>query len=396
MMDKAYDVAIIGAGIAGLSHAWMAAERGLKVLLLERSNVAQGASVRNFGMIWPIGQPAGVQRDLAMHSRSIWLSLAERSNVWVNPCGSLHVAHRGDELEVLEEFVTQSPMSDIEVELLTPQEALKKSPAINPVGLRGAMWSPSELCVHPTLAIAELTRWVQSNRSVNFQANTQICCIEDHVLRSSDGARWEADRILICSGFDFQTLLPNYFSAQPLRICKLQMMRTLSQPSSWELGTNLASGLTLRHYASFANCKAIDALKRRISIETPELDQLGIHVMMSQNSAGEVVLGDSHQYDDSMPIFDDSKIDELIIRELQRQFVLPSWNIVNRWHGVYAKHRELPVLEAEPNPRIHVCVAFGGAGMTLAFGLADRFWTKLTDRSLSWLTNPWSSECASN
>ena len=139
---------------------------------------------------------------------------------------------------------------------------------------------------------------------------------------------------------------------------------------------HIASGLTLRHYNSFAVCPSLAALKQRVARETPELDRFGIHVMASTFNNGDILLGDSHEYDADISPFDKAEIDELMLRELRKIIRLDDWTIHERWHGIYGKSSEHPAIECELDEGVHACLGTGGAGMTMAFGLADRAWQR--------------------
>src|SRR5262245_39780001 len=108
-MENRADVVIVGAGILGLAHAYEAARRGLRVLVFERNLSASGASVRNFGMIWPVGQPPGLAYETALRSRARWLEVLEDSRLPYWPDGSLHVVYRDDEADVAREFAEIAP-----------------------------------------------------------------------------------------------------------------------------------------------------------------------------------------------------------------------------------------------------------------------------------------------
>lgn len=75
------DLLVVGGGIIGLSIAYFAAERGLRVQLIEAGQLAGGASGANAGGIWPNDQgPAHTTgfQQLAFLSRDWWARLAVR------------------------------------------------------------------------------------------------------------------------------------------------------------------------------------------------------------------------------------------------------------------------------------------------------------------------------
>ncbi len=368
--DTHVDVAIVGAGIVGLAHALAAAQRGWRVAVFERHPYAVGASIRNFGMIWPIGQPQGSLLARALRSRQIWLAVAEQARIPLETCGSLHVARRPDELAVLEEFVATRQEAGYDIRLLSPEETLQKSPAVVPEGLLGSLWSATEMTVDPRQAIRQLPKYLTEQYGVTFHFGQVVTEINaPHLL--AGGKRWQADHILVCSGADFETLYPQIFAESGITKVKLQMMRTAPQPDGFRIGPSLCGGLTLTHYGAFAHCSSLGALKDRIQAETPHFPEWGIHVMVSQNEQGELTIGDSHEYGPNPEPFDRAFINQYILDYLKTFVQVPDFHIAEFWNGVYPKISGQTEFVHSPESGVQIINALSGAGMTLSFGLAQ-------------------------
>ena len=64
-------MAAVGDGVAGTGAALAVSERGESVGPFERCPRARGAGVGNFGVIRPVGRPAGELRRLALRGREL-------------------------------------------------------------------------------------------------------------------------------------------------------------------------------------------------------------------------------------------------------------------------------------------------------------------------------------
>ena len=365
------DVAIVGAGILGLAHAYVAAKAGKSVIVIEKNPRAAGASVRNFGMVWPIGQPAGTMLELALRSRELWLEILHLAKLPYRETGSLHLAYMPDEATLTQEFAEIGPKLGYRCSWLKRCEVLERSQAVEPDGLSGALWSNTELTVDPRQIIPSLPLFLRERYQVQFFFGAAVTAIEPPILYSGNG-QWQAETVIVCSGDDFETLYPDHFAASGLTRCKLQMMRTAAQPDGWQLGPSLAAGLTLRFYPAFEVCATLPALRRRIAEETPEYDRWGIHALVSQTADGALTLGDSHEYGLSVDIFNKEEIDHLILRYTRQFLRAPDLSVAERWHGVYAKHPHKPLVVMQPNDGVRVVASPGGSGMTLSFGVAEQ------------------------
>lgn len=361
---------VIGAGIVGLAIARSLSEKGFTVTVFERNEKAVGASVRNFGMVWPIGQPAGKLYERALHSKAIWKQVCSESGLWYNEVGSLHLAYNDLEWEVLQQFA-EADKNVRPVAAITATEALQKSEAVNPINLKGALWSADEMIVESRVAIEKLPSYLNEKYGVVFHFNTAINNIQYPFVYAGK-QKWEADLIYVCSGPDLETLYREVIADNYFTKSKLQMMRLIMQPGNWRIGPSLCGGLSLIHYKGFQSAASLPALKSYYEENLPDYIKWGIHVMVSQNAEGELTIGDSHEYGLVFDPFDKAFINKLIVDYMKQFAVFKDWSMIQSWHGIYAKRTngETEFIYS-PENGVTIVNGLGGNGMTLSFGLAE-------------------------
>ncbi|MBL8900595.1 MAG: TIGR03364 family FAD-dependent oxidoreductase [Planctomycetes bacterium] len=369
-------VVVIGSGILGLAHALRARDEGFEVTLLERDERPLGASVRNFGTLWPIGCTFGVERDQALFGVQRWRELARAADFWIAESGSLSLAYREEAWSVLGEFAEARALGGAKLlhdfELLDPHAVARRWPAVETAGLRGALWSRAEAQVQPAQALAALLRYAIA-RGVDVTCGALVSRVEDRHVETSDGRRFDFDQLLIAAGADMRLLFPREIAAAGVQRCRLQMLRTVPQPPEFQLGAILVSDLTLCHYPAFRACPSVEALRERLMRELPRHLADGIHVIAAQHPDGTLTLGDSHEYGADFSPELASDVEERIL-EVLRSFVrIRELRIAARWEGIYLKStRGETQVVIRPRRNVTLVTAMGGLGMTLGFGLAER------------------------
>jgi D-hydroxyproline dehydrogenase subunit beta len=371
MQEQRADIAVVGGGIVGLSVALAAARRGRKVVLFERNDPAVGASVRNFGLVWPIGQPIGPTHDLALRSRGIWLEIIREAGLYHDPAGSLVLAREPDEETVLSEYLHQLGEANHGRRWLKPLEISKLSPAAITTRLRGGMFSPTEVTVDPREAIRTLPRWLAERHGVKLRLGHHVSCVAEGRVRTV-AEEWRVEQTFVCGGQDFESLFPEVFANSDLVRVKLQMLRTVAQPAGWRLGPALCGGLTMAHYESFRACPSLPKLRARLEAQFPFHLQHGIHLLVSQTRLGELTLGDSHHTAKTVDPFDREDIAAAIVTGIQELARFSKLEIAERWHGIYAKSPSGPWFVHRPLPGVTIVNGLGGGGMTLSFALAEK------------------------
>lgn len=365
---------IVGSGIVGLAHALAFAKRGFEVTVFERHSAPLGASVRNFGLFWPIGQELAMLQ-LIEKSKEIWNELIREAQIDTFASSSLILAYSKEEFDLMQEFYKKEAPQRGGISLLQPRELAREHLMVNQENLVGGLRSINEFSINPADAIFKIIDYLMRKYGVEFQFNTPISFVGSSYLASEDKS-WKSDTIVVCSGSELQILFPQLLREACLEQCHLQMMK-LKTKAFVQLGSVLCSGLSLLHYNSFSGYSDYSTLKRKFENEKSAYLRNGIHVMIAQNRQGEILVGDSHHYSNQPQHIIREDINNLILSYLKEFVNLPEYEVTEKWIGTYVSHPSKKFYFERAGSNVWISTGFGGAGMTLSFGQAENQVTQL-------------------
>ncbi len=371
------DVIVIGAGVLGTFHAYYAASRGYKTLLIERNMFPSDASTRNFGMvIQTIVEADSEWSAFARASREIYLSIQQECDIGVHASGSLYIASTDVERVVLEEFA-QAYGTAYNCSYLDAGEACYRYPFIQASYCKGALLSPGDLTLEPRRMLRQFITHITQKGLVEYLPQTLVVAVElsgqQCIVKDAKGNVYAADRVFVCNGAEYRTLFPEVFKTSELRVCKLQMMQTVVQPRV--LPHAILSGLSIRRYPAFKSCPSYRLLQEQPVDE--RMRNYGIHLLFKQAADGAVIIGDSHEYS----AFEDAnvgeeytncQINEAILQYGQQMIELPSWRVQTMWNGYYLMHPQSQVYTETIDNSIHIVTGIAGKGMSTGPAFAQK------------------------
>lgn len=207
------DVAVVGAGVTGLSLAFFLERAGADVLVLDRTGIAAGAS----GV-----QPGGVRQQwstevnvrLGAESIDFYADLDDELGRHVDArldrCGYLFVAHTGGALADMREAVALQNRLGVPSRIVDPAEAGALVPGLVPDSLAGAAWCGDDGYVDRPQAVVEA-----------FAQGIRIEIADVHALRPgwklhTSAGLVRARAVVAAAGADTRALLAPLGIAVPI------------------------------------------------------------------------------------------------------------------------------------------------------------------------------------
>jgi glycine/D-amino acid oxidase-like deaminating enzyme len=239
MNPNGCDFAVIGGGLVGATIARGLASEGLRVVVLDESDLALRASRGNFALVWVQGKGADMPRyaEWTRQSVSLWrdfcteIAAETGLDVSYEQPGGFHLALSEEELEYLRATRHVGRQSEgtpyPPCEIMSASEIRSHLPHVG-AEVVGGSYCPLDGHVN-ALRLFRAVHRAMIARGAEYRPNSRVTEIEfdgAFRLRLEDAGTIKADRLLLAAGLDNARLAPMVGLAAPVRSQRGQLLVT--------------------------------------------------------------------------------------------------------------------------------------------------------------------------
>jgi len=199
---KTPSVAVIGAGVAGLSTALRAAELGCEVTVIERDRPASGSSSRSAG-IFNISSTELLQVEVRVQTRELLDRFERENGLSLERIGYMRLAKDDSHVKMFEDVIALQRELGVEpAELVEPARLKEMIPHLHTEDLVGAIHNPDDGCMNGAELCAVLAARADALGATvleNAEVDGHESVAGRHRLRTAAGAV-EADVVVNAAG----------------------------------------------------------------------------------------------------------------------------------------------------------------------------------------------------
>jgi len=282
---------IIGGGIVGCSCAYYLARDGQRVTLLEKEQVAYGASGRNPGFVWLHTRNPGFALDVSLASRRLYRELVDEleASFEFRESGGLIFFATPQQGQVMREFIEARGKDGLELELLDGAEVRRLVPPIREDVL-GASYCPLDAHINTPMfvkALASGARKLGADVREGVAAEKIIFEGERVTGVQTSERVIEADHIVVAAGVWTRELLAEAGVEVPIGAERLQVLAT--QPLDERIEPVVYGPLAAKQYGLFRNLPSYD--DAHFVSEYEKRTGVELLALLAQRTNGQVLLG---------------------------------------------------------------------------------------------------------
>jgi glycine/D-amino acid oxidase-like deaminating enzyme len=337
-----FDAVIVGGGIVGAACALAFSRQGMRVALVERSEIGAGATVAAMGHIVVLDD-SPPQLALSRYSQKLWHQLASDLPPQVEYIrrGTLWVATDDEEMQAICHKHSAYEQHGIPSRLLEAQAVADAEPALRH-GLAGGLVMPEDAVVSPQIAADFLAKQALAGKVTLIQAAVAAMGAGQVLLR--DGNELHAPVLVNAAGEWASELTPG------LPVAKRKGHLAITQP-----------------YPDFLRYQVVE-LGYLKSVQVTTTDSVACNVQPRSN--GQLLIGSSRQYGAEGREVEDTILARIFERAAEYLPALPSLAIQRTWTGFRsATPDKLPLIGPSSGDKT-VFLATGHEGLGITTSLA--------------------------